>query len=245
MQHLTTASIALRSRLVLAIVAVAAALLPFAPASAQSAYFVERFMGAKLGAHLVDADGQFDLRKGYVERSGNEASASTNRHYITTVHADYIARDWTYDITVLSPATAPDDILFIGFGEATPDPTYFNEPRNSINFRIHQGATGFGNGWRVDVGAHSVGYAVFTYLEMGVGFLPPMAPEGSTFTVRIRKSGNAMTFRILGTPIEVCIPDVRAYAPFLDETNSRVFFGNASGDYSFADMRVLPPSVDH
>ncbi len=240
----TTAMKSVRTRLRLVIFALAGALAPFAPALAQSAFFVDPFMGAELGVHLTDVDGQFLLGKGYVHRTDNEGPQSTNRHYITTVRHDYVSRDWTYDITFLSPASAPDDILFIGVGEAVPDPSYFNEPRNSLNFRLHQGFNGFSNGWRVDVAAHSVGYGVFTYIEMGVGYLPPPPPDGGSFTARIRKSGHEITFEILGTPIFVTVPDVRSYAPFLDDSNSRLFFGNASGEYLFSDMRVLPSSVD-
>ena len=247
MNRNTNAAVAMktvRRRLMLVIVALAGAWTPFAPALAQSAFFVEPFMGADIGVHLTDADSQFLLGKGYVHRAGNEGPASTNRHYITTVSHDYVSRDWTYDITFVSPASAPDDILFVGVGEAVPDPSYFNEPRNSLNFRVHQGLYGFSNGWRVDVAAHSVGYGVFTFIEMGVGYLPPTAPDTGTFTARIRKSGNEITFQILGTPILVTVPDVHSYAPFLDDSNSRIFFGNASGEYLFAEMRVLPTSVD-
>jgi hypothetical protein len=247
MNRNTIAAVAMktvRRRLMLVIVALAGACTPFATALAQSAFFVERFMGAGLGVHLADGDSQFLLGKGYVDRSGNEGPASTNRHYLTTARHDYVSRDWTYDITFDSPASAPDDILFVGVGEAVPDASYFNEPRNSLNFRIHQGLYGFGNGWRVDVAAHSVGYGVFTCREMGVGNLPPTASNTGTFTARIRKSGNEMTFQILGTPILVTVPDVRSCAPFLNASNSRIFFGGASGEYLFSEMRVLPASVD-
>lgn len=233
------------TRLMLVIVVVTVALVSTGEASAQSAFFVERFMGTKLGTHLVDADSEFQLGKGYVHRSGNEGPASANRHYITTARHDYLSRDWTYDITFFSPTFAPDDILFIGLGEAVPDPSYFNEPQNSINFRIHQGEFAFFTGWRVDVAAHSVGFGVFTYFDIAVGFLPPNAIDGGLFTARIRKSGTEVTFQILDTdpPIVVTIPDVRLAAPFLDASNSRLFFGNASSDYLYSDMRVLPDAV--
>jgi hypothetical protein len=215
-------------------------------ASAQSAFFVERFMGATLGAHLRDADGAFQLDKGYVHRTGSEGFWSANRHYITTARHDYLSSDWTYDVTFFSPIYAPDDILFIGMGEALPDPSYFNEPQNSINFRIHQGLFAFFTGWRVDVAAHSIGYGEFTYFDIAVGYLPPISPEGGVFTARIRKSGNQVTFEILDAdpPIAVTIPDIRFTAPFLDASNSRIFFGNATGEYEFSDMRILPAAVN-
>lgn len=221
---------------------IAGPLTPTGNASAESRYFVTRFMGAKLGNHLEDADTGFQLGKGSVRRTGDEGPQSANRHYITTVRSDYASGDWRYEITFVSPPDAPDDILFIGLGEGVPDAEYFNEPQNSINFRIHQGQFAFFTGWRVDVAAHSVGYGVFTYFAEAVGYLPP-GPEGGVFTARIRKDGSAATFEILDTPILVVIPDIESAAPFLGTSDGRLFFGNASGAYSYGDMRVLPAAV--
>src|SRR6266566_1472629 len=81
----TTAMKSVRTRLMLVIFALAGALAPFAPALAQSAFFVDPFMGAELGVHLTDVDGQFLLGKGYVHRTDNEGPQSTNRHYFTTM----------------------------------------------------------------------------------------------------------------------------------------------------------------
>ena len=122
------------NKLVTAIAVWAGFLIPVGVASAQSQFFVERSMGAKLGAQLQDADAGFQLGNGSISRTGNEGPASANRHYITTVQHDYASTDWTYEITFLSPFYAPDDILFIGVGAAVPDGEYFNEPRNSLNF---------------------------------------------------------------------------------------------------------------
>lgn len=223
---------------------IAVALMPTGEASAESPYFVARFKGARLSSHLQDADAAFQLGDGDIRRTGDEGPANYNRHYVTTVRHDYVSRDWTYEITFVSPPNAPDDILFIGFGEAAPDPEYFNEPRNSVNFRIHQGEFAFFTGWRVDVAAHSSGYGVFTYFAEDVGYLPP-GPDGGVFTARIRKAGSQATFEILDTtpPIVVIIPDIESAAPFLGTSASRIFFGNASGAYSYEDMRVLPAAV--
>lgn len=222
----------------------AGAMTPTGNASAESRYFVTRFMGAKLSNHLEDADAGFQLGKGSIRRTGEEGPESANRHYITTARDDYASGDWSYEITFVSPPDAPDDILFIGVGEGVPDPEYFNEPQHSLNFRIHQGQFAFFTGWRVDVAAHSSGFGVFTYFAEAVGFLPP-GPDGGAFTARIRKTGTQATFEILDAnpPIGVTIPDIDAAAPFLGSSASRIFFGNASGAYSYGDMRVLPAAA--
>jgi hypothetical protein len=186
---------------------------------------------------LVDADGAFQIDSGGIRRTGNEPGQSSNRHYMKTAQSDFVSSDWTCQITFHTPANAPDDIIFIGLGEAVPDSSFYNEPRNSLNFRIHQGTTGFGVGWDVDVMAHDVGYFHWTYSNQGVGSLP--SAQGGTFTAQIRKTGSQTTFEILDTAIIVTVPDLRIAAPFLYTSASRIFFGNASGGYFFDDPLVV------
>jgi hypothetical protein len=188
---------------------------------------------AMVKAHLalMDGDGAFDTA-GTFRRIGDEPGQSRNRHYMKSVRADLISSDWTFRLTFHAPANAPDDIIFVGLGEAVPDPTFFNEPRNSVNFRIHQGATAFGVGWRVDVAAHDTGYFRWTYYNEAVCTLP--GPEGGTHTIQIRKRGSQMTFEIVDAQVSVTIPDLVKAAPFLYTRGSRLFFGNASGAYHFA-----------
>ena len=113
----------------------------------------------------------------------------------------------------------------------------YNEPRNSLNFRIHQGVTAFNTGWDVDMVAHDIGSLHWTYSSHGVGTLP--GPDGGTFTAQIRKAGKQATFEILGTAVVATIPDIAGAAPFLSTTASRLFFGNASSAYTFDDPLVF------
>jgi hypothetical protein len=155
-----------------------------------------------------------------------------------TVRADYASNDWIYQVTFRTPDNAPDDIIFIGLGEGIPDNSFFGEPRNSLNFRIHQGQDGWGIGWRVDVVAHNVGAFQWTHSRQGIGFLP--SPNGGTFAAQIRKTGSQLIFEILDTEIAVTIPDLNAVARFPYAAGSRLFFGNASSAYSFGRPQVLP-----
>ncbi len=188
-------------------------------------------------AELVweDADGAFYFSGGF-RRTGNEPGQSTNRHYMRTVRSDCASTDWTFQITFHTPANAPDDIIFIGLGEAVPDSSSFNEPRNSLNFRIHQGTTAFGTGWDVDVMAHDIGNLHWTYANQALGSLP--GANGGTFTAQIGKNGHQVTFSILDTAIVATIPDIGAAAPFLYTSASRLLFGNASGAYSFDTLVI-------
>jgi hypothetical protein len=186
-----------------------------------------------LTPHLQDLDEAFVVGDGFAHLRGGEPNV---RHYITTARSDYLSSDWTYEITVQTPPNAPPDLLFIGFGEGVPDDRFVTEPRNSVTFRIAQGATDTSGG-NVDVAAHDVGFFSFTYFE-SIGHLKTQA--GATWIARIRKIGPSVTLEILGTSIAVTIDDIYATAPFLKDVPTRMFFGNALGAYSFTDMRVLP-----
>ena len=158
-------------------------------------------------------------------------------HYITTERSDYLSLDWTYEITVHSPANATDEVLFVGFGEAVQDPLFYNEPQNSVYLAIHTFSQGASLGSDVRLSAHDVGMWSHTYLQFPGSF---GGPQGSTYTVRMRKVGRSVTFEILGTDVAATIPDILAAAPFLSQVPTRIFFGNAFGNYTFSDMRVLP-----
>jgi hypothetical protein len=204
------------------------------PTFALSPFFTARLEGPLLNAHVQDVDKAYEFGRGRIHRN----AAAVDRHYITTVHSDYDSSSWTYELTFRTPPNAISEIIFIGFGEGVPDPSFFNEPRNSVNFRIHQGGDPVAaNGWRVDVAAHDVGFFSFPFIRR-VGSLP--SPSGGAFIVRIRKVGTQVTFQILGKRILLTIPDIGAVAPFLKVTPTRIFFGNASGTFEYFDMRVLP-----
>lgn len=205
-------------------------------AAAQEQFFVEPLRAGVLSPNMQDNDSAFVVTREGARRHANEPAGSADRHYVASASADYLSSDWTYEVTFKTSANAPDDVLFIGFGEAVPDDTFFNEPRNSVNFRIHQGQTAFDTGWRVDVAAHDAGFLSFPYL-VTAGNLP--GADGGTHIARIRKVGTQVSFEILGSGIAVTIADITAAAPFLNGTPVRVFFGNASSAYSFSDVRVL------
>ena len=116
-------------------------------------FFIARFQH-HLGPFLQDPDDAFVVEDGWVHRIGG---VPNDRHYISTVRTGYQFVDWTYEVTFRRPANAPPDVLFIGFGEAVPDPTMWTEPRNSVNFRIHQEPAGSSATGVVHVAAHDVG----------------------------------------------------------------------------------------
>jgi hypothetical protein len=220
--------------------------------SAASLNIVDNFGGHQLKPrHFNDLDGAFVVERGVVRRSGDEGIYSEDRHYITTIRSDYLAFDWTYEVTFRSPSDGPPDILFIGVGSGRPDPTYFNEPANSLTFRIHQG-------WiegRVDVAGHPTA-PQFTYFAEAIGALlgHPGQPY-SDYRARISKTGDSIEFSICElmpkrsqsrNSAQRCEPqfshsiaDMTVAAPFLSVGNSYLFFGNGSGSYSYTKAKVV------
>ena len=223
----------------LTVAAVAATLL-LPPLVAASPFFVTRLQGPKLSMHLQDADRAWVFGPLGIQRTFSDRIeyAHGERHYLRTLRGDYLATDWSYEVTFNSPVNAIDDLLFIGFGEAVPDPSFYDEPRNSVNFRISQGQYGFGVGWRVDVVAHDVGLFSATYWNEDVGRLG--GPAGGIYTARIRKVGQRVSFELLGSGVAVDISNIVAAAPFLHHVPTHMFVGAANPAYSFRDMRVLP-----
>jgi len=196
-------------------------------------------------AQFNDLDGAFVVANGEARRSQHEGAYTEDRHYLTSTRSDYLLSDWSYEVTVRSPSNGPPDILFIGIGSGRPDPTFFNEPANSLEFRIHQGWIG----GRVDVAANPTG-GNWTYAVPAIGFIPAdSGTEFKEFTARITKVGNTIKFSICKCPSDSTpcepeffneIPDVSAAAPFLISGNTYLFFGNGSGSYLFTKATIAP-----
>jgi len=200
-------------------------------------YFIAHFHN-RLSPALEDLDQAFVVGDGLISRALLQPTptpcCSSDRHYITTKRSDYQSLDWTSEITFHSPANGPNEVLFVGFGQAIQDPLFYNEPQNSVYFAISQGVT---LGFDVRLSAHDVGMWSHTYLQFPGGI---QNPQAGAYIVRIRKFGRSVTFEILGTDIVATIPDILEAAPFLSQVPTHIFFGNAFGNYSFSDMRVLP-----
>jgi len=204
-----------------------------------------KISGDKFFESFNDLDGAFMEANGEVRRSTHEGMYTEDRHYLTTTRSDYLSSDWIYEVTVRSPSNGPPDILYIGIGSGRPDPTYFNESANSLEFRIHQGWIG----GRVDVAAHPTG-PNFTYFAEAIGALPAESgTEFTEFTARITKVGNTAEFSICkrASDSDVCEPqfshlvtDLAAAAPFLNSGNSYLFFGNGSGSYGYTKATISP-----
>ena len=222
-----TVSSTMRSGVLFAVVLLIAAVALFAARAeaVDSLFFVEPFDSATDVAHnLEDLDGAFTLSGGSTTTIGKTVGlGGEERSYVRTIRSDYFSSDWVYTIDV---NLVGFDIVFIGVGEGVPNapgsgPTY-NEPADAVFFRMHTGSFG-GGGIHVAVMEAGGGWTSFP------PGLPPISPlADGPYTVRIEKLGSDLEFSVDGVPgvFPVSIP---TSATFLDDTNSRLFFGSSGG----------------
>ena len=221
-----------RSAFLIAVVLIIATLALFAARAeaVHSLFFSEAFT-TDLGPDLEDLDGAFTVSGGVVRKTshlGNE-----ERSYVRTKRADYFSSDWVYTIDF---DLVGNDIVFIGIGEGVPNapggaPTY-NEPRNAVFFRAH--TFSFGSG-----GIHVAVMETGGWTSFPLGSPPIPSLADGPHTARIEKLGSVLEFSIDGVP-GVHVVSIPTDATFLDDTISRLFFGNSGTDVSYDNMVVEP-----
>ena len=211
-----------------------------ASALATSNTFTDHFTTV-LGDHLEDDDGAYEITPAdKIHRIST--SGKDDRSYVRTIAPSYASGDWTYTITFDTRGTGiKQEIVFVGIGSgasstsATPSP--FGEPASAATFRIHQ--AGFGG--RVDMVAID---ANGNHIAGTFAILGHIPPHGE-YKARVEKVAGDLTFSILETTTEAVILDdvtpVSGTMPiptFLNDTNSRLYFGSAWPETTYDDMVV-------
>jgi serine/threonine protein kinase len=152
---------------------------------------------------------------------------TNGRVYVLTKDSDYLKKDFTFEI-VFSQKVEKEGTAFIGIGTGSNQSAY-NEPVESVYFgipppSINNGAVGLSKG---------PGQTVY----------PGRIHRAGTHRVVIEKKGNVVTFSLdVGNDgpsdddVERSIPDIKAYAPFLNGTNTHIFFG---GGGTYQKMRLV------
>ena len=164
-------------------------------------------------------------------RAGREGIQVTDRHYVRTRSGDYIDKDFVLEllVTVVEDSKGNGGIVFFGFGEGGRDSPY-NEPSNTAYIRLHPPDRGKGE----------------VELSNGKGNKQKMGnvPREGTHKLRIVKQGAAVTFAIDvdndgegPDDLELSIPDIGAFAPYLHRKNSHLIFG---GGGLFREVRLEP-----
>lgn len=155
-------------------------------------------------------------------------------HYVVSKRADFVHRDFVFEIMLRFKESDGRQIAFIGIGSgvASEDGPY-HEPRDAVYLRFHTPPMSGG-----EVGLKKEGTRNHELIGK-VG-------KWGEHLVRITKTGKSLTFHVDvhadGKPegdVTHKIEDVSAYAPFLKNTNSRLFFGSGA---TFTRIRMGTPA---
>ncbi|MHB8763186.1 MAG: PEP-CTERM sorting domain-containing protein [Deferrisomatales bacterium] len=209
-------------------------------------FFSATFDGPALNPNLEDPAADYTIATGSIH--AGPAVSSSDRRYIRTTFTDYLNADFAAGITFTLTAGSyflgegPGSIVFFGLGTGEGDPALFNEVVPSVQFRVHSTDVGFGAHGRVD--------GVATYHPVndqrggGLDMFRITNPQG-THRAQIEKTGNTLTFlfdeNYTGTftpDATHTINDLTGLAPWMDSTNSRLFFGTATPVETFDDLVI-------
>lgn len=195
--------------------------------------FTEDFSGVSLNSNLI-------VPSNYIFGSNSSplgvAQNNTNiRRYITTSDTDYNTVDFLYEITFSMNGPTAAQAVFFGIGSAIPDGSFFDEPHTSIYYRSFPNDFDGGN------------LALFTSNSSGNHTTVPIgSPGNGLHRARLEKIGNTLTFSLDEAYTGVfsanysSVRDITTF-PFLDSSNSRLFFGVQGANATFDDVAVTVP----
>ncbi|MDZ4781998.1 MAG: Ig-like domain-containing protein [Planctomycetia bacterium] len=182
-------------------------------------------------ANLEDPNGAFALANGTMQQV-------VARRYARTVKSDYMTGDFTYEVDV-DMTTTDARIMYVGVGDGVVNGQAYDEPINSINFRLH--TVGHGGQIAIVFGNWTNGYVLGAIDQPGI------------HRVRMVKTGNALVAQVDGqyngvfeADISYTITDLAATAPFLNNTNSNLFFGGdlpGAYDNLYVESSLAPGAV--
>lgn len=157
------------------------------------------------------------------ENGGIRFSSINNRNnepagVIQTRARHYLEKDFVFD--VLMEFQAGDRIGYVGIGAGKPDTSY-NGLTDSVYLRFHAPDLG---GGQVDI----------QNWNKGQTSVPGKVPNWGVNRVRIIKEGPAVSFQVdpqndgpTDDDLELTIPNLREFAPFLNSKNSNLFIAGA------------------
>lgn len=168
-----------------------------APAIADDTYFTDPLTGPS-SPHLGTIDGDYTYQPlGLSPGLARTTSDMTNEHgsfpidrpMVKTLSGGFLNTAFVAELTVKT-SVGGNDLIYIGFGQGVANPGYFDEPTNSIYFRIHSGAT------HVVQAAYHSGTATPSWGPHNLADIGTYTPAGTTF--RIEKCGDDVTLSIVG-----------------------------------------------
>jgi hypothetical protein len=210
-----------------------ATITPSCFATGEAVYFSEDFNSGMPNPNLFGYE-NFTLANGVIGSNGRFSDVN-DRRYIRTTVSDYNNRDFRYELTFTTTLLNQTSINFMGIGRGNrrADNCCHNEPWESLYFRFHT----------PNVADGYIGIADNPSHEVRLGDIP----NAGTHRARIEKIGNAITFSVdrhyngvFSADMSHTFPNINTVAPYLDNLNSRLFFGTVLPDDHFDDMLVAP-----
>ncbi len=177
--------------------------------------------GCRWPPYLERRSGMFVAVKGGI--------GTKDRVYIRTKSGDFLNKDFIFEVVFEGPQD--HDTAFFGLGEARPG-RESGEPVGSVNLRIH------GPGKRK-------GAVTLTKAGPFAGKTMGYIPRPGTHRARIHKKGPTVTFSIdvnddgpSSNDFSKKIPDIKAFATFLNDNNFHLFFGSGA-KVTYKEVRLV------
>lgn len=166
--------------------------------------------------------------------TGTAQNPSGIRTYINTTATDYNTVDFTAQVQVHLNGGGGKGTGFFGFGSGTPAGVFYGEPGNSLYLRL---------------GPSNFGPFIDANIQLGVvnaSLADPSLGNG-TYLVQMQKTGDSITLGVqqnyasgafVASPGLTYTASLSSDLPFLDSTNSTIFFGSQVGNATFDNFSV-------
>jgi len=170
---------------------------------------------------------------------GNASHSSNDRSYIQTVASDFHSSDFTAEITIILSGGGGAGGAFFGIGSGVADSNYYNEPEAGVYARIFP--SDFSSGIAsalADTGIRGSASPSFSPLSINT-------TGDGTHRLQLTKFGDSLSIQLDedydGTQFSSdysALYSLSADAPFLDATNSHIFFGTGNSTTRFDDLTI-------
>lgn len=197
--------------------------LPDTPPPPATMFFTDALTGNSSPNLATIPAGKYGYTPSGLQRT--QSDGTTDRPMVSTALSSYLtASHFTAEVTA---TLVNNDLLYFGLGQGDMDPAYFNEPNHGFYFRVHSGWEG-----NYSIQADVRGPGVFRVNQVGTYAL------GSTITLRIVRAGDDVTMSVVGGPSVTYSIALDNSSLELDNSNTRVFFGNSSVGSVFSDLKI-------
>jgi len=197
-------------------------------------FFEDRLDGPQFHPSLVDRGGMFALANGEARNTGP-------RHYVRTRFSDYNTLEFLAEVIYAMNGGGGAGGLFFGLGQADRDPAYYNEPLYSVFAIDHaQDFTTFQGTAVRALPASGQPQMLLNWAEAGT-------LSDGTNALRLIKRGDRLTWQ-MDHHYDAAAGFLPTYSdtfsltnlPFLNATNSHLFFGTENSPTRILEYRVLP-----